>query len=637
MNSERIVIDGQDLDLYKDNVLHFELESNILKKVEELSCCWSYTHQVPNSLHNRTIFGDLLTIGRKGGKFRKYVDAQYYRDGLLIFSGNCYVDRVDPNNIEISFRFGINRALQQIKDDGLKLDELYNDSTGVSGNFVPSYTDEELEELKLKLPLNSVEQMAQFPFNYTKPVEVFYNDYKTNGDTIDREHVVPSVNVKAIYDLLKVKYGIEIDSKTNSTNYWIMTPHKRRLDKFAVKMRSVVNFDGMSSTSPRLHLGAFDEDYMQSIGTNTKALDQDDISGRARKEIDTTSGGKSFYYFANVKRPFKINAVLFNVGGFNQDVQVRYYSKWDYKRHTVNIYHPIQTLSAGESYMGWFYPEKMGVENEYEAGHGPVIGLHTGNNTNLTSSNFEIIFFCQLAEEDTNKGWLSAMDCLPNVGIQQFINDVCFGVFGEFPVNQMETSNTLKFYSLEDIIEREPYDWSDKLMADELTIYKGLEGLSQTNRFVYAKGDHEPEMQVEVKTPDPSLDAKGDWFESDLGYYLRPNYPIWDGSSYMKPSSKIVSVERFMYAHEDDYPYNFAVQKNENLEWMQEGDISGDTLRKIFKEPVRLECKLKLSSLDISTLDMARPVYLRQMGAVFFIQKLSVGDEVTEATLVKIL
>lgn len=643
---EEIFIEGQSLDLIKGQTLSFELESNILKKVDDLSCCYSYTYTLPSTSHNRSVLGDLLRIGRENANRRKFLQAEYYRDGLLIFNGNCYVDNATTAGIEVRFLFGIVNGLQRMKDEGRSLTDLFNDSKAIEDDVMSNYrnyTDQEKLDYKVAIPwLNSLSGYIQtYPYEYQRPTSFFVQKCVLGNNAYLNAALRPAVNLKRIFELIDDKYGVTFDTTFNKQAIWIQTSDRRRKDNFKLKTSNYINTRNMRFAGGEWEAFAtFSSSWMAENVSGIANLSQNDHGGRMEKEIqsDYASGSMeetTFYPFINITMPYTVEAIYVYAENFSTaSGSVRYYPAFD--DDGENVYEEIARWESTTDRIGaWFYPKKHAMKTDFDAGDGPTIMFKT--NASLTIGSMEVQFICTLKGEEVEASWFNSIDCLPDMKLTDFLTDVLFGTDGAFPINSLKGGKEILCRSLEDISQSVPVDWSKKVQAGSVKVYDNLDSLCKKNYFTFAKGDLEWDDKIEVRTNDESLEEEGDWYASGFGRYHQPNHitaKTGADARWYRPSAKICSVDNtHVYMREENGTWQyFATLKNENMRWLE----YENEFKKVMEAPCRVECTIKISSLDLATLDLSRPVYLEQFGANFFISKLSVGEDTADAVLVKL-
>lgn len=638
--TEKILINGMALDLKKGAPLSFEIESNIMKKVEDLSCCYSYTYSLPSTVHNRSVLGDLLRIGRTNPKARKFLRAEYYRDGLLIFVGNCYVEDATLSEIEVRFLFGIIDGLQRIKDEGRLLNDLYNDYNDIEEDISNFHinTPQEIVDYKVKIPFGGAQPLQTYPFQYVRPAALFVQDYIVGDPSYLPFAIRPAVHLERIFELINEKYGLTFNTTFNKSAYWLQTADRRRKDCFSLTTTYYKTIHNLSWADVNWQTFVnFRDNWVAENVSGMLAMSEEDHGGRVEKRINLDDYDKeqasptSFYPFVNITMDYTVEAIFIQASGFNQTTwQLRYYPNFEDDGQRV-----FNEIARGESLNDslaiWYFPRKHAMQNEFSAGTCPTLVFDSTSLLNI--NNIEVTFYCSLRGEEIEQSWFNAIDCLPDIKLTDFINDVLFGINGSFPINTMKGGTEITCQSLDDIVTNAPYNWTEKLLTANIKVADTIDGLNKKNKFTYRKGDLELDDYLSVQTRDDSLEDEGDWYASNFGKYYQPTFltaKTGSDARWYRPSPKICSVDLPAY-----YKFNnvlYAVLKNENMRWLE----YDSEFKNVMREPFRIECTFKVSSLDLATLDLTKPVYLEQFGAKFFISKLSVAEDTADAVLVKL-
>lgn len=631
---ERINVNGTDIDLNTDSGLSICIKSNLLKPVSEFSCCYSYTYSVPLTKKNRAVLGELLSVGNRNKRVRMKLPASYYRDELKIFEGTCYVNDADTEKASLVFLFGINNAFQQLKDDDININELFNNPKEVG---VKDYTTDETLNWRFTVPIATYGSLAQAPLINPKSTELFFGKY-IYASTMNKATVLPSVNVSAIMGLLKKRYGIEVESGVNTEGLWVMCDSLARRDKFKLVLHGIRTVPYYANGEGGLaYFGHLNADYYEDTENNFKALFPEiDYGGRATINVPNPPVDDSqFCNFANIKCKYIVDRVKIRAGGANaQIVNIIYTSTGSYTIETLEA----KTVAKIETYGGTttaeFSPNDLCMQKEYEAGTGPVIRVIPNGiqGSNFSMLDFHVEFECRLSQEGASLGWFNSIDCLPNMKVVDFLQNVYFGAGGEYFVNSLKGGKKVKSVSIDNL--GDPYDWSDKLIGGVKQYYK-IDGLARKNLINYAKGDKEETKNEVVATEDNTLADEGTLFESAFGFYDAPN--IWSHAtdlSKLKPSPKLIGVhpvEAYVLVN-DEGVYRLAKTYNSNMTWFD----NNETYKHTLKEPLRMECNVHITSTDLANLDLTRPVHFSQFGALFLIEEINVTGEQGKVKLIQL-
>lgn len=96
-----LYLNGQRMDLGKADI-SLKFVNNMLTSVDKFSSSYSYTISLPRTARNEGILGLPSFAGSGSALVGKYIDAEYYRDGILITHGaKAYITDTDADNIKI--------------------------------------------------------------------------------------------------------------------------------------------------------------------------------------------------------------------------------------------------------------------------------------------------------------------------------------------------------------------------------------------------------------------------------------------------------------------------------------------------------------------------------------------------------
>ena len=119
-----LIIDGQRVDLAGTPVT-LEWVNGLFNDIGSIQLSRSYTIQLPKTARNLSIFDDPETAGHPSAKTRRYLSAQYIRDGVsIIGDARAYVVGVTDKAIEIGLLWNLAEGLLKWKEAGKSLGDL---------------------------------------------------------------------------------------------------------------------------------------------------------------------------------------------------------------------------------------------------------------------------------------------------------------------------------------------------------------------------------------------------------------------------------------------------------------------------------------------------------------------------------
>lgn len=628
---ERIVINGTDIDLSSGQSLSICIKSNILKKTSEFGSCYSFSYSVPMTTTNKAVFGELLSVGNLNKRVRMFLPAEYYRDNFKIFDGQAYVSDVETDKFSIVLLFGVNNALQQIKDEGLMINEIYNSPNDTE---VKNYTAEELLEYKRYIPLTSRAQMAHYPFDEdnAKDTQVFAL-YDSSAGIATLTGSKLAVRAKRIFDLIRERYGLKIETSVNTKSVWVQTAQSNRKDKFKINYFLHQRVGALIDNEVMLRTAQPDIEY-SNLGNLIHGIDY---------EIDSTGSNIA------MKQPYKLERVKLTLDiGYPSSGTIVY---TNVARNALNYPTPITETNTVAK---WdpehthidveFSPKELGLEYEWGANNtgmreyvdtcGSIVLISDNKDILPEPHNVRCIMTYSLNGENVGVGYINSVDSLPTISITQFIQDFVFGCAGEYILNDFKGGNKLRCVNLETVSTNKPYDWTLKIIGSELKVENKLEGIAKKNHVKWATSQVEAKKLSTIYTQDATISEEDDLYNSSFGKLDGiTNFTYYGGVSIVPPP-KLVSVAFGRSLLLDDGNYALAV--NRNFDWIDNEYQSWEIMKKTLEKPTRIECDVVFGSAELASLDLSRPVYLGQFGAIFVIEEITVTGEKGKVKLIQL-
>lgn len=220
---------------------------------------------------------------------------------------------------------------------------------------------------------------------------------------------------------------------------------------------------------------------------------------------------------------------------------------------------------------------------------------------------------------------------LPDMSCGQFVKNLLW-LHGAFAYSK--DGRELQIVTFNDIMgnKAQAVDWTNKLKGMPTERQFRLDGTAQQNLFRYAEADYYDNTQYQgvLETEDETIDNETEYCKSDFAITPGNLIPAWtnnDGQwDYTEyPCAIIVSsgARKGKYYTMQDWRNILASYYEQYAE--------------IIQRPVQIKATVILTTLDLHTLDLTVPVYLKQTGHYYLIRKLSVkGASEAEVELIKI-
>lgn len=618
MKTESIEIEGEALDLKESGErLAFSLTSNLLHGLSDYSSCYTYSYEVPNSPRNRRLLGELLLPGASDRRVRQNLPCVYSRDGVALLEGSLSVVSADPDVIVLSMIFGA-AALKELIEGDLSIYELDWEGS-------PTLTVAEN---------GAAVGLSLWRYGQPRPAEfwAFANEYYV-GLIGDKAPKVPAaVAVSSITNRIKSKTGVELEGLETEGDIFQFTPEYRKGGRW-------------EATASRVGPAAiFGSDVEVVVGYSYTGVTLLDIRERY-------TGSNGDYATPMLRADSRVSGLSFDIynGGNNA---VRLYAA-PYVSSLKNSYlgllnaegqprpeHLLCSVGVHQREIGVKTLLDVGLSNDYQ----PFVIFVFGGGALGSILEVDIKLNATFDYGSVTSGSVLIGDCLPDISLADFLSQYAQLRFGRFPVNSLRGGSAIRFVSLEEVAAAEPYDWSDKLLAEGLRHSYRLDELARANWLNFADDDSEALFEEGIynqnyETLDETLDAETDFSEVSFSYSYRPA-----GSARMltmvygeekHPAPRLVEVgtgtaQRSPYGDDTNL---YTAYDSPALYWLQEDNA----MRRTMREPNVVECAVRLTTSDLLDLDLARPVYLRQFGKLFFIDSADIdGDNIAELKLVEL-
>lgn len=246
---------------------------------------------------------------------------------------------------------------------------------------------------------------------------------------------------------------------------------------------------------------------------------------------------------------------------------------------------------------------------------------------------------------------------LPDIKVLDFVKFLCL-LTGTFPKQLTEgDAGTVEFVSYDKLSATigNAYDWSDRLIA--------ATDRNEPRRIDYTTGEWCRHNRYKWKEDDQTRGSYDGDLELDCDT-LKFERDAWELPFAASDANRIPirtanNGSRYAYANRDggDTTYQYKACKPRFMSAIRDVDASGveiaaltfdidlgqifrdryETLRKALQEPHRITERFYLTGMEIRNFDETRPVYLRQYGQYFIVEKLTVNaEEWTEAEMLQI-
>ena len=211
-------------------------------------------------------------------------------------------------------------------------------------------------------------------------------------------------------------------------------------------------------------------------------------------------------------------------------------------------------------------------------------------------------------------------------------------LFGLFPIFNYATKTlSLVNMSLIKGNKNAALDWTEKLVGNVKRTFV-IDGYGQTNNILFSENEQNQQDKISFYIADDNLDPEKDLFtlkiETGRDYLIQQ---LNDTGTQFKKSKKPHLVILDKDNDSEGYPIDNYYHVNRHVT-SQDLTHYYDSLASIINDAECVEADFLLTNYDISTLDLTKPIYLRQFGRYFYINSVQnyISGQVTTCTLIAI-
>lgn len=439
-----IYFNGQSLDLYPDKGLKYTIQANDIAEVKDRQFSYTNSYDIPKTARNVAILGGLGIPSDTSPYPYQKPDCMVLIDGFpIIVKGWINIKNTD-SDYKIYLYSGVIEFFKAIENKTLG-------------------ADLDLSEINHNKSLATV--IASFNNPNYRYLITDYNGlthYGIDDDTINIDYLVPSVNVRYLWEKIHNTFGFNfagaLFNSSKFNNLWITYPKPVPVDNTTLKKEAngtknigTVNVDTSNINNYYRQMNSFDLDsnttYTVPESGDYKIVFEADIAF-------ANEFGNSVSYYASVNQegvPFsqRINPVVMgNFPHISQHVKTE----------------SIVNLAQGDIIS--FYNFMMNSNGS----------VNWNTNFNIKIYKFE-------------GGSVSFSDELKALKITDFIKDI-LNVFGLTPFTEEHSNDITYMLMSERLVSAEVVDWSDKFIerTNETYVYNSF---AQRNTFMYQYNDKE--------------------------------------------------------------------------------------------------------------------------------------------------
>ena len=591
--TRELIIEGQHVDLAPNTDITLEYVSNLIGDIGKISLSHSYTVKLPKTARNARILDDPGRPGHESGSARRYLSAEYYRNGInLIGQAQAYLLKTTPENYEIALVWSAVPGLKEWNDAKLKLPDLtglptltwkgaeYATQATSSGCFFANYVSGAWHDAPNIAPHPSVTL-------YELVTRIFENagiPYLIGNNLTDtlRNHallVAPSH---------KPSLAMELDAGAQASS---------------LKWQEMMGY-GFYWWFQDWQFGwdAPDEDVGRT--RTIKRGPTDELRFYLNLKID---GATPDLYFSleHGGQSFILSPTRTTDGGYLIDTIVDLKSELHMDEEFDYFSIKIEGLSANGAYKF----------SKYDSAR-PMFAVMRSHDTIQTDQ----------------QNLFPISDNLPNIGQMEFIK----GVLGLFGAVIRAQNGTLILEHYDDILYKsQAVDWTHKVdMREGIEGFSGqLADFAQNNIIKY-----EPDVTLPV-SPDITLVMEDQTAAESKELLKLPfaasirNQAIhyrctnaWDDENnyYVEVEDIDIKPRIFGFTYDGTGTRGLVFPESLSGRWAASAYLK--TYQSLIRKPVQISVNIRLHEIDLAQLDLTRPVYLGQYGQYYAILKIQTSE-----------
>lgn len=585
-----LYLNGQRMDLGKADI-SLKFVNNMLTSVDKFSSSYSYTISLPRTARNEGILGLPSFAGSSSALVGKYIDAEYYRDGILITRGaKAYITDTDADNIKIVLVWDTLAAYSEFLNAEPTIAEL--------GLTNPTLSDKADDGRKMSQAV-----------------------YQATIQTPAGEVVRPCLNFARLLQMICSKVGIDASFITLGIENWAIPCTKmdggwqsskigRYYINIAIGGGAWIEFAGV--------LGYSNKDFLTKSGLQ--------VGGKGLANVRISSYGID----ANIREDglnFIPTKIQLNIVGSAGTIGV------------VNV--PFQRKTQdGINYIALNCPA---FEFDTDAESADLIKF---NFTGLASKEGTIYVAANYSDISIYPEYKDAA-----VGLQYHIEnnapdlkqiDILKAFSAMMAMSLVTIDGQTQFRSISQLGNRnigQFYDWTGKVV--------NWEGVPEASHKVgsYARkntAQWEEDSKNGDYNPTATIAAQSDILKEEATFFKLPFAATKDGivECYVEENGK--------KKNQDVKPRILKAEADETTNRIRLVDASDFDIAKIvqkykvlegaLRKPVTITAHLYLTPLELAHLDMSRAVYLEQTGRFYMIDNIKMDNstDVCEAELVQL-
>lgn len=613
MAREQIYIDGVLMEQTGDKAAGLVFQSPFFTDIDSITGNRSNAIEFPVSDWNCKAVG-LANLDRSGSRYPAHRHtAQYYLDGVQVFSGEAVLQGITPTALKFSFTWGNTTAFGRLLET--KLRDLQG--TGTEDDYV-TFTEAGIKE--------SGRYGRNIAYNYLP---------------------VPAMSAVDVLERLAQKAGVDIDTEPFA-RYRI--PLLTRIADDRSKRVQALN---ISHGQIRHRQTTDAAGYITRLFAIAPTAEDSDIAGLTTDGgLLDVSGIDTLRLIAdkNTRYDLHVNASDWDNSLIKEKQKVTVYACDDEGAGltllaSLGERDVTQEQSNGAYYHRVEYRGQQKIDIDVSGYEYLLIGVGGHGATGWYDDNggLDVGKISAIADPDKEVevavgGVLPLWANMPDWTGSQLLKNL-MKIEGLFP--QCPDDRTIRFVSVESLYARraEAADWTERIDLEDAQPQErttALSGYYQSNRFKWAedeavKGDYDGVLTI----ADDTLAKEGDLVKVDFAATDGGRTPVLEAWRYD------TDAEAWEYEASGWKPRVLVADENENysfdgMDWGRLLAAKYKAYARIVSNPRVVKCKVVIDAAELGTLDLTRPVYSYGAGCYWAVSKVTTaGDGTATAELLR--
>lgn len=595
--THELIINGQAVDIEGIDIT-LEYVSGLFQDIGSIHLSRSYTISLPKTRRNLAILDDPGNPSYDSGAVRRYLDANYYRNGVdLLGKAKAYIIGTTATSIEIGLLWRVVDGLLEWRESGKKLSDLTTlpTLTWVGSDGEPDYTG------------NYFARYYSGLGSYTYP-------------TVNAASH-PSVQFFELFQRIFTEAGVRWDAFIDDEQtemdslYWAKLLCDGHRPSKAMEIES--GSRAVSATAYNI------QGEGEGIAFN-----------------DWTHGWDPIVHEYAGYDGFEV--------GDNKRVRVVLNLKNDLANYVIGVNEPVRiTDTSGQSIAEYFFEiDADGVEHcsadeeldlsgydEFEVRFG---GAKPNASHPMSAYDSSLPAFSVMHVHEhipiSQQNLFPVAENLPDMTQVDFIKGAC-ALLGIVPI--VTPSRVLKFVEYGAILDlSEAQDWTGKVSGGLERVSPRRDGMARKNYIRYAEDvEVRPSPDAVIVTEDETVAGSSDLYKlpfaasnGNVAEHYKVTSEFNDETLETTYTAEDIDIEPRVFIWQRStsgerylvFPESF---KREGLVAKYYGRYQ-DAVRR----PVLVEALVRLDELDLAGLDFTRPVYLAQTGRYYAVLKVQTSD-----------